>query len=314
MNKANIKAFLGIVVCALLILIFLSPDKSMAFSFPVDATNFAILYEGNGGDNFNFNNATDSGNIGIGGTGAVQFSSGTINGLVEFSAGNSGQFHQSGGTLNPSSGNPTYNNANVALDLTNLNSLSKTLGLESGTAVTITGGGSLTASSGNLANGDRVFTGTVSSSFTANTTFTINGKASDFVVINIPASGNGNMNGQIVLAGGITSDHVLINFTPDPGNPTNYNNAYQKLSGGPTLQVAGNGGTTNGIYLDPTGTVNFDNMTLDGRLIGGDSSDFAFVSGANIVAPPPVPLPPSALMLGSGLLGLGLPGWRRRKN
>lgn len=58
-------------------------------------------------------------------------------------------------------------------------------------------------------------------------------------------------------------------------------------------------------------------------LLAGDTISFAvgpntaggtFISGSTPLSATIVPLPPSVLLLGSGLLGLGAVGWRRRKN
>jgi hypothetical protein len=56
----------------------------------------------------------------------------------------------------------------VANALLSVNSLSQALAGESGTAVNIASGGSINASSGTLdANGNRVFTATINSNFSA---------------------------------------------------------------------------------------------------------------------------------------------------
>jgi hypothetical protein len=172
----------------------------------------------------------------------------------------------------------------VASALTTVNSLSQALALESGTAINVAGGGLINASSGVLdTNGNRVFTATINSNFTAGTTFTITGTASQHVVINIPSTGGHGFDGSIVLAGGITSDQVLFNF--DGGN-------YTTLTGGDTLTISTNGFTTTGSFLDPNGEIQINNHSvLDGRLFGGDTQNMAIVSGATIVAPAAVPGP-----------------------
>ena len=236
------------------------------------------------------NNSNLTGNMGIGNTGKFQGNGpGTINGLVQFSAANTGQFSNSGLTLNPSVGNPQYSIANVTSGLNTANSLSQTLGLETGTSTTISSGGSINASSGTLdGNGNRVFT--VTSISFPNGIFTVNGSASDYVVLNIAGSvGNNGLNGAVTLAGGIPSDHVLLNYTPSTSNLTNYNNAYTNLTGGPTMTISTNGATTSGVFLDPTGDFQINHSNINGRIIGGDTHNSAFVSGANLTAPVPEP-------------------------
>ena len=260
-----------------------------------DAANFAALYEGNGGHNLNFNNSNVTGNIGIGGTGGFAGNGpGTITGTVEFFAGNAGQFSNSGLTI---TGGATFNNANVQATLNSLNLLSQTLGGEAGTSLVFNGGGSVNASAGTLdGSGNRVFTATINSNFTAGTTFTITGTGSQTVVFNIPSTGGHGFNGSIVLAGGITSDQVLFNF--DAGN-------YATLSGGDTLTISTNGNTTTGTFLDPNGNIQINHSVLLGRIFGGDSHDMAIVSGANIIDPPRVPEPGSLALLAAGLVALG---------
>ena len=310
----------SVIYIALLLTTFLAPRTAHAgfvLGAGGDATNFAILYEGNAGKTLNFNNSSITGNIGIGGTGQWADAGGCagqcmVNGIVEFSAANMGgnQFKSSAGTTYTpalvSGVNPLYNQTHVQDDLTSLNSLSQSLGGESGTATDIASMGSINASSGTLdLSGNRVFTATVNSNFTQGTTFTINGSASDYVVINVPTTGGHNFNGSFVLSGGITSDHVLINLTA--GN-------YATLSGGDSLAFATNGHTTTGTFLDPNGDISVNNSVVDGRLFGGDSSNLQFVSGAHIVAPQvPTPEPAQTALVIGVPLAIALV-FRRRKS
>ena len=264
------------------------------------AANYGILYEGNGGKTLSFNNSTEVGNVGIGGTGAFQGNGpGSITGVIGFSAGNTGQFSNSGLTLNPST--PMYGITDVMNALATANSLSQSLGLLSGTSTTISSGGSVTAT---VAGGTTVFN--VTNISFANGTFTVNGGAGDYVVLNIAGGvGNNGLNGSVVLAGGITSDHVVFNYTPSTSNLTNYNNAYSTLTGGPTLTISTNGATTTGVFLDPTGDFSINHTVINGRIIGGDTQNVSFVSGANLTAPV-VPLPSS---VSAGLFAHGVDFW-----
>jgi len=296
--------------CALITLVLAatSTPPARADGFDIGAaSNFGVLYEGNGGNTLNLNNSGITGNIGIGATGKFDSAGGCvgnclITGAVDFSAANTGQFTSNSTTI---TGGVNYNVSAVTSALNAVNSLSQSLGLESGTAVNIASGGSINASSGALdANGNRVFTATINSNFSAGTTFTINGTASQHVVLNIPTTGGHGFNGSIVLAGGITSDQVLFNF--DAGN-------YSTLSGGDTLTISTSGNATTGIFLDPNGNIQINHSILDGRLFGGDTQNMQIVSGATIVAPVGVPGP----FAGAGLPGLvaaclGLLTLRRR--
>ena len=58
-----------------------------------------MLYEGNGGHNLQVTNVTINGNVGVGGTGHVQFNGpGTIGGRLDFSAANTGQYANNNGS------------------------------------------------------------------------------------------------------------------------------------------------------------------------------------------------------------------------
>jgi hypothetical protein len=270
----------SVLYITLLFTVLVLPQTAKAGFVLGDAANFAVLYEGNTGssETLNFNSSTVTGNIGIGGTGKMAVSGpGTITGNIEFYAANTGEFSGSGVTI---TGTTTYNNSNVNGDLTGatgLNALSMALSTESGTGVTITNGASISSGSGILdGSGNRVFTATLNP-FNAGDTFTINGASTDYVVINVPSTGGHGFNGSIVLAGGISSDHVLINLTKG---------TYATLSGGDTLTISTSGNTTTGIFLNPNGDIQINHSTLNGRLFGGDTQNMAIVSGANIVAPP----------------------------
>ncbi len=294
------------VIALAAILSVLAPTVVRAGFILGNAGTFGLMYEGAGANTLSYNNSTLTGNIGVGATGKFQGNGpGTINGLIEFSAANSGQFSNSGLTLNPSANNPMYSVPAVQSGLNTVNSLSQTLGLETGTSTTITSGGSILASSGMLdGNGNRVFN--VTSISFSNGTFTITGAVTDYVVLNIADGvGNNGLNGSVVLAGGITSDHVLFNYTPSTSNLTTYNNDYATLSGGPTMTISTSGLTTTGVFLNPTGDFQVNHSTINGRIFGGDSKNSTFVSGNTLVAPPDnVPEPSTVALAVIGLLGL----------
>ena len=304
-----------------------------------DVTDYAVLYEGDPHTLFWTGSSTNS-NIGISNGGNFTGSgSGTIGGQVRFaplppSATCPPCLVYSPGTINVIGGS-VFGVAHVATDLVGLTTLSRTLAAISVPpmppidALTITAGatpptitiedkGSVDASKGLPVNGNFVFTGVIGttnldsepieSNFTAGTTFTINGTADQFVVINIPNvptidGAPVGFDGSIMLTGGITSDHVLFNFG---------NGNFDTHTGGDPLLINTGGRVTMGTFLDPNGIFNIDNTILDGRIFGGDAND-SFITGSTINAPPffPTPEPTSLVLLGSGLVVLGIV--RRRK-
>ena len=149
----------------------------------------------------------------------------------------------------------------------------------------------INASSGILdGGGNRVFS-TASVNLNNATTLTINGSASDYVVVNV-TDNNPAFNGKIVLTGGITSDQVLFNM---------FGGNYVTHTGGPTLTISANGQTTTGIFLDPNGGMQMNNTVLNGRFFGGDVQNQQIVSGASIFAPIPEPASATVLILGAAL-------------
>lgn len=284
----------GLAVITLCVCQAVALTASTAYAFDIGLANdYAVLYEGNGGNTLNYNNSEVTGDIGIGLTGKAALNGpGTITGDIDFSAANTGQYSDSGVTV---TGGVNYNVANVTSGLNTVNALAQTLGGEAGTSITVASGGSINASSGMLdSGGNRVFT--VGSVSFPNGTFTINGSASDYVVLNVGSAAA--FNGAITLTGGITSSHILINMTG--GN-------YTTLSGGNTLTISTSGLTTTGIFLDPNGDFQINHSILDGQIFGGDTHNVSIVSGADIVYTPNT-VPDggiSAILLLMGIAGIG---------
>src|SRR5262249_30289041 len=141
--------------------------------------------------------------------------------------------------------------------------LSTTLGAETGTTLTLTGSDqTINASDGTLdASGNRVFTASSGFQPKSGATVTINGSASDYVVINVPAGAAFKLSGAVSLTGGITDDHVLYN-----------------VLGTGQIGGAANGATIHGTIVAINRTFNVDNVHIDGRIIGGDSGNFQLVS------------------------------------
>lgn len=169
-----------------------------------NASNYAVLYKGTGGHNLSITNVTINGNVGVGGTGAVQFSGpGTINGQLDFSASSSGQYHNTNGSnVGPSPVN--YNVANVTSDLSALGTLNTTLEGLTETNVAISGTQTINESAGqSVTSGGityRVFNVTSYSVGNGNVV-TINGDGSgNPVVLNFAFNSNVNLGGDVKRA------------------------------------------------------------------------------------------------------------------
>jgi hypothetical protein len=315
----RVTTFLALIVVALVCICAASARADLLNPF---ASQFAILGEATSGDQTNFNNGTITGDIGIGSPRQFTISNASVTGNLRFSgatnttgltpdpdpSGSNGPFTVSGGgTFN---GKVIANDSAVTSALNYINDLSVAVGANAGAHINISSGGSINASAGMLgttASVDsnplgtyRVFT--VDNANFPNGTFTVNGSASDQVVLNIGF--NANLHGQILL-NGITSDHLLINMVGGSSST---------LSGGPALDVNTNGLQTFGIFLDPFGKMSSDSTDIRGRFFGGDSTNQQIVSGFNITAPAAQTTPlPSALLAGLALLGaLGVKRFVRR--
>ncbi len=308
-SRSAVEAFSAIrrttALLALLLVVLTVPSaRSNEVAIGVSASQYAVLYEGTGGNTLHITNVTINGNVGVGGTGKVSDSGpSTVNGRLDFSAANTGQFSGAPGDTGPTPIN--YSVAAVTTALNAVNSLNSSLaGL--GNSLAISGNQTINESAGQLdtVNGVtyRVFNIT---SYTSGDgkLLTINGDGSgDPVVFNFSFNSNVNLGGDVTLTGGLNDDQVLWNFATSTQNISLNNNA----SSFPKLAFQG-------IILAPNDAISLVNANLDGRVFGGDSSDMQIVSGDTINAPATVvPEPATLTLLGSGILALGS-FLRRRK-
>jgi uncharacterized repeat protein (TIGR01451 family) len=237
---------------------------------------YAVLFDSASGNQLSIANDTVSGNIGVYGPGSVQFSGpGTITGRLDFSAANTGQYHNTNGqNVGPTSVNYGVSTVTTARNLEI--SLSTGLGALSGTNLAIGNGNqTVNESAGTLQtyNGVnfRVFNVT-SYGMTANNNLTIVGDGSgNPVLFNVAYASNSNINGGVVLTGtGLSNDLVMWNFT----------------SSGKNIQMAANGGTFVGVMLLPNDTFTGSSVNIQGRIFGGAGGNMQIVSGTNVNAPP----------------------------
>ena len=305
----------GVLYITLLLGAFVLPNTAWAgFVLGSNASQYALLFEGAGANTLQITNVTINGNVGLGMTGkATDSGPSTINGRIDFSAAemSPSQFsnNNSGDVI---TGGVHFSVATVTNALNDVNSLNTTLGSKAGTNIAINGSTTINATSGisDLA-GDRVFNVTAFST-TNSDILTINGDgAGDSVVLNFNGL-SANFNNQVKLVG-ISSDQVLYNFVGGSG-----------LTGGPTLQINDNlsNNTPNcslgqycvqGVFLDPNGAISVTNANVVGRVFGGDTHDFQYVSGSNITATgSPVPEPKNIFLLIGFGIAIALAASRRK--
>jgi hypothetical protein len=197
-------------------------------------------------------------------------------------------------------GGTTFGNKNVQDDFDAAATTSENLSKLRGTPLVISGTpphNRVYASSGKKQGQNFVFTASIGkmpaetetgfvSTFTAGTSFTIYGTSDQFVVINIPSTDGLGFDGSIVLAGGITADHVLFNF---------HKGDFTTLEGGDTLMINTDGNRTTGMFVNINGNFIITNTMMFGRVFGGGAVSNSTIQTLNptdpnfrttIVAPP----------------------------
>jgi choice-of-anchor A domain-containing protein len=296
LSQARLPAILGLASAVALGI----PEARAGFIGSVpNAANYGILYSGGGGHSLTLTNTSEYGNIGVGNTGHVNLNGGdTIQGTpgrLDFSASNTSQYSHSGTNTGPASVN--YNVAAVTTALSQLSTLSSSLGSEAATSIAINGTQTINAATGKLdANGNYVFNVTSYNEGIANT-LTIQNAGGHSVVFNFEYGANVSLAGNVTLLGGLTDDQVLWNFASANKETVTLNNT----SGSPNNVFHGD-------ILALNDAISITSANLDGRIWGGDSSDLTIVSSKIV---DPVPEPASLVLFGSALAALG--AVRRRK-
>ena len=291
--------------------VFASSPSAAFTGFSLGAFDRYGILINSGVANGDINTSPVNANIGIGNiTGTVNLHNEVVNGRVDLT--NTAAANLSGGAITgtqpaslggPAPASVNNNVANVANAITIARNLSSYYGAEaaSGTAVTINNASTtFNSSSGFLdTTGTRIFTASTFNIGNSHTV-TINGLSTDYVVLDVTGTNGGKLDGALTLTGGLTSDHVLVNFI-----------------GSGNLQGAANGATLQGTFLAPNLGINLDSLTINGRVFGGASNtNFQFVSGAKIIQPAIAAVPEPAvwgmMMAGFGLVGVA--SRRRRPN
>jgi hypothetical protein len=141
-----------------------------------------------------------------------------------------------------------------------------------------------------------------------NAALTFKGTAKDIFIVNV--SGTYQTNKSMTLQG-VTAAQILFNFTGTSGNVLS-------TSGGDcTTNGKANGNTClDGTFLATDGGgFQFSHLQIDGELIDTDGN-IQLVSNSIITANAPftpTPLPAALPLFATGLGGLGLLGWRRKR-
>lgn len=275
----------------------LTIPQAQARPLPANSTNHTVLCTCG---NLTFTRSNVLGNVSIANDGAfIGTGPSFITGAVQFFAPNTGQYSPGNTVV---TGGSTFGNGFVETDINSFNAESQTLADLSGAPLTLTGGGSVNASTGvfDPVSGNEVFTATIDPNFVAGTTFTINGDGTgdQTVVVNIGNTGTGSVefDGSIVLTGGLTADQVLFNF--DSGD-------YTTNMGGDTLMIDNSANPdppTMGTYFNPNGAIDIIDSDIFGRVFGGPT-DFQIID-SDIIGTRTVPEPTTLTVLGAALVTL----------
>ncbi len=122
----------------------------------------------------------------------------------------------------------------------------------------------------------------------------------DFRLFDDDAAGDLSNSSNLILA-----DGDQLSFAPDPGNPMDWT----VTGSNGTLSLSGSNNFIFAAFVDPSGYARETSSTE----VAPNQWSIAFDSGGMLVTDvTPVPLPPAALLFGSGVIGLMALGRRRR--
>ena len=234
--------------------------------------------------------------VGIGNGTSVTFSGpGTFNGKLLFEEATPAHT-PSYSNFSPTQGDDFGSNSSAAGVLSVYNAITDATlisnrALWNATAVTAYSGGNITVSGG----GTHYYS--VSSNLNTGA-ITITGGANDIVVVNVTGNAQLAFTGVVTLAGGLTADNVLFNFTGTSKFQGNNNGGYLPVD----------------IIIASSVGANVDHTNFQGRVFDiATSGSLQLASGFNINAPAALTAAPEPTPIALSMLGLALVAVTRRR-